>query len=69
MEAKTEMGKTFQKYSNLQTETIPGVSDVAQEYYEKYVLNMPLGEEVFEACSSLTSVVIPESVTEILIKW
>ena len=59
------MGKTFQKYSNLQTETMPGVSDVAQKYYEKSVLNMPLGEEAFHDCTSLTSVVIPEGVTEI----
>ena len=39
--------------------------DVAQEYYEKSVLNMPLGEEAFQGCTSLTSVVIPESVTMI----
>ena len=41
------------------------VLDVAQEYYEKSVLNMPLGERAFLSCTSLTSVVIPESVTEI----
>lgn len=45
VEAKTEMGKTFQMYSNLQTETMSKVLDVAQEYYEKSLQNMPLGEE------------------------
>ena len=39
--------------------------DVAQEYYEKSVLNMPLGKEAFSGYTSLTSVVIPSSVTMI----
>ena len=45
VEAKTEIGQALQKHTNLRTETMSQILDVAQEYYEKSVLNSPIGEE------------------------
>ena len=43
--AETELGRALQNYSNLRTETMSEILNVAQEYYEKSVLNSPIGEE------------------------
>lgn len=45
VEAKTEIGQALQKHTNLRTETMSQILDVAQEYYEESVLNSPIGEE------------------------